>query len=88
MPIYEYFCPQCRAEFELSRSFSQAHDPAQCPRCGTFGEKLISVFASKLDYYVKVPEKGPYRQLPTESTASTSPKADAPARPRRRRKTS
>jgi len=62
MPTYEYFCPQCRQEFELMRPFSQAEAPAPCPKCGTPGEKLLSVFASKLDYYIKVPEKGAFRR--------------------------
>ena len=78
MPIYEYYCPQCKAEFELSRSFSQANEPAPCPKCGAVGQKLLSVFASKLDYYIKVPEKPAYRKLPEADPTSSS----APAKPR------
>ena len=45
MPIYEYRCEECDADFELFiRSFSQQADPS-CPRCGSRRvKKAISVF--------------------------------------------
>ena len=62
MPIYEYRCPQCQTEFELKRPFSQASEPAPCPKCGTPGEKLVSVFASTFEYGIQVPAKQPLRK--------------------------
>lgn len=82
MPIYEYYCSLCKAEFELNRPFSQSDAPASCPKCGGAAQKLLSVFASKLDYYIKVPEKPAYRNLPEATPASSDP----PAKPRRRAK--
>lgn len=32
MPMYEYRCPECKAEFEQLVSFSKA-DEVACPRC-------------------------------------------------------
>jgi putative FmdB family regulatory protein len=32
MPIYEYVCEDCEAEFEQRRSFSET-GPADCPQC-------------------------------------------------------
>jgi putative FmdB family regulatory protein len=60
MPIYEYFCPKCEKEFELMRPFSEADKSALCPECGSEAEKLISAFASKVNFYIKVP-KGAFR---------------------------
>jgi putative FmdB family regulatory protein len=69
MAIYEYFCPKCKAEFELMRPISKADEPASCPKCGSQGEKLVSVFASKADFYLKVPEKGAFRKPDEQSNA-------------------
>lgn len=62
MPIYEYFCSKCGREFELRRSLSEADNPALCPKCGSEGQKLISVFASKMDYSLKGPDKEAFRK--------------------------
>ena len=61
MPIYEYFCSKCQKEFELMRPIRKADEPALCPQCHSPGERLLSVFASKADFYLKVPEKDAYR---------------------------
>ena len=61
MPIYEYRCASCGQDFELTRSFSQSADPAPCPTCKKPAEKLVSSFASKADYAIKVPAKEPFR---------------------------
>lgn len=62
MPIYEYQCPSCGREFELMRPMSQAGETAPCPNCGTSSERLVSVFASKADYTIKVPKKDAFRR--------------------------
>ena len=62
MPIYEYLCPKCDSEFELMRSIAKADEAALCPKCGSKGEKLVSVFASKLDYTLKPPTKSAFRK--------------------------
>jgi len=62
MPIYEYQCPKCGREFELMRAMSQSDEPAPCPNCGTAAQRLVSVFASKADYYIKVPRKEAFRK--------------------------
>jgi putative FmdB family regulatory protein len=61
MPIYEYFCPKCEKEFELMRPISQSGESAKCPSCGAKSEKLVSVFASKENYTIKVPAGSAYR---------------------------
>jgi len=45
MPIYEYRCEECDADFELFiRSLSQPADPT-CPKCGSHKvKKAISLF--------------------------------------------
>jgi putative FmdB family regulatory protein len=61
VPIYEYRCASCAKDFELTRPISQASDPGKCPTCGKAAPKLVSSFASKADYTVKVPAKEPFR---------------------------
>lgn len=73
MPIYEYRCTGCGNDFEMTRSISQAGEPATCPACGKDAHKLISAFASKVDYTVKVPTKEPFRAPATPAgDAATS----------------
>lgn len=61
MPIYEYYCANCRKEFELMRPFSESDAPGKCPTCGAKVAKVPSVFASNEGYSVKVPRGAAYR---------------------------
>jgi len=70
MPIYEYHCPKCDADFELMRPMSQADSPANCPKCGTQSERLVSVFASKVGFYIRAPEKPAFRKSDQQSSSS------------------
>lgn len=70
MPIYEYFCPKCQKAFEVMRPLSQRDNPTPCPICGTPGERLVSVFASKVDFYIKPPAKEAFRKLGAEKEGS------------------
>ena len=47
MPIYEYYCDNCDAEFELMRPVSQLDEPAPCATCGQAGQRLLSNFSFK-----------------------------------------
>ena len=49
MPLYEYRCQDCGAEFEELVSFS-ARDDVVCEQCGSKNvERLVSGFASGSD---------------------------------------
>ena len=45
MPIYEYACPTCKAQFERLRSMEKG-DAAACPDCGTSAARVLSLFAT------------------------------------------
>ena len=62
MPTYEYWCPKCQKEFEVRRPIADIDKPASCPDCDTQGERLMSTFASKIDYTLQVPAKRPFRK--------------------------
>jgi putative FmdB family regulatory protein len=76
MPIYEYRCAACGNDFEMTRPISQASEPAPCTKCGKPSQKLVSQFASKVDYAIKGPTTAPFRG--SESAAAATP-APAPA---------
>jgi putative FmdB family regulatory protein len=61
MPVYEYWCPKCKKEFELMRPISESGSQGACPKCGTKADKLVSVFASKENYTIKVPKGNAFR---------------------------
>lgn len=46
MPIYEYYCPECKEKFEKLCRFSQADEAAACPKCKHTSKRVISKFAS------------------------------------------
>ena len=46
MPIYEYRCPNCNSKFELLRGLSKANEGAECPRCHTPAERILSCFSA------------------------------------------
>jgi putative FmdB family regulatory protein len=44
MPIYEYRCSGCGAEFERLTPLANAHTVQECPHCGKVsGERILSV---------------------------------------------
>ena len=83
MPIYEYRCAACGNEFEMTRPISQSGDPAPCTKCGKPSQKLVSQFASKVDYAIKGPTKEPFRGTTAASATATTTaatQAKAPAK--------
>jgi|TARA_B100002003_G_C13608663_1_gene313160 putative FmdB family regulatory protein len=46
MPVYEYRCFECGAQFERRLPFSKADAKLPCPTCGkAHAEKMLSTFA-------------------------------------------
>lgn len=46
MPLYEYYCADCRGKFELLMSYEASGAPMACTKCrGTNTRKMFSVFA-------------------------------------------
>jgi putative FmdB family regulatory protein len=43
MPMYDFRCPSCGLEFEVSRPFSRASEPAPCPQDGTAAERVFTM---------------------------------------------
>ena len=46
MPIYEYWCPECRSAFEKLRPMQSNDSEVVCPRCGSKVKKMLSVVAA------------------------------------------
>jgi putative FmdB family regulatory protein len=47
MPVYEYFCTDCRTKFEVLRPMSKANAPIACAKCsGKHTNRVLSVFAA------------------------------------------
>ena len=51
MPIYEYRCSACGAEFESIRPVSRADDPIDCKICGAPASRQLSNFSFKSDTF-------------------------------------
>lgn len=47
MPLYEYYCSDCRTKFEAIRSMSKADAPIQCKNCESGRtSRALSLFAT------------------------------------------
>ncbi len=48
MPLYEYYCQDCKSKFELLSSFTRADEGIICQHChGVRVRRLLSVFAAR-----------------------------------------
>jgi putative FmdB family regulatory protein len=49
MPLYEYFCPTCKATFDTLRPMQQADLPVTCPTCRQNStQRVMSLVASSV----------------------------------------
>ena len=58
MAIFEYYCPECRREFNLMRPIAQRNDAAACPDCNTIAKRIITGFS----YYTATPSNSPVKE--------------------------
>lgn len=63
MAIYEYYCTRCKLVFPLQRPMTESGHPAACPTCLAESQRVLSSFASKIDYNLQLPGKQPFRKL-------------------------
>ncbi len=76
MPVYEYYCENCRTEYELIRPVSRIDDAAPCTTCGQAGRRQLSQFSFKSNTFtapkLRHTSQGPFRS----HTQDVSPTAD------------
>ncbi|HEX9923673.1 MAG TPA: zinc ribbon domain-containing protein [Anaerolineae bacterium] len=49
MPLYEYYCTDCRTTFDRIRPMNQADAPVECKNCeSSHTSRTISIFAAHL----------------------------------------
>ena len=80
MPIYEYYCPSCDAEFEALRPASRADESVPCKTCGTPGQRQLSTFSFKSNTFSMPrlkPATRPFRGRAGETPAGAP--EDSPA---------
>ncbi len=47
MPLYEYYCADCRTKFEAIRPMTKADDTIQCKNCeSNHTSRMLSLFAA------------------------------------------
>lgn len=46
MPVYEYTCPRCKADFEVLRPIHRMAEAVTCPTCAATADRRLSVFAA------------------------------------------
>ena len=74
MPIYEYYCPSCKREFEVLRPASQSQDTAPCTSCQEPAQRQLSTFSFKSNTFTAPklkPATKPMRSYDRETMAET-----------------
>ena len=84
MPIYEYQCSSCGAQFESIRAVSRADDPTSCKTCGAPASRQISNFSFKSDTFTSPKLRNrpgdTFRGGSSEAgTGSNAPDSEVPA---------
>ncbi|MBI2305098.1 MAG: zinc ribbon domain-containing protein [Chloroflexi bacterium] len=76
MPLYEYYCKQCRRYFDTIRSIAQSASPAPCPSCGQEAQRLMP--SSFMPFHLRdgyprgLPDRGrPYGPIGPYTTGAT-----------------
>jgi putative FmdB family regulatory protein len=46
MPIYEYWCQECKVGFEKLQPMGSTDHEVTCPRCGSPVKKMLSLVAA------------------------------------------
>ncbi len=60
MPLYEYYCPECKDTFEALRSTPEADAPVACPSCHQVStQRILSLFARSVKTSVSALEAAP-----------------------------
>jgi putative FmdB family regulatory protein len=60
MPLYEYYCPECKDTFEALRSTPEADAPVACPSCRQVStQRILSLFARSVNTSVSALETAP-----------------------------
>ena len=83
MPIYEYYCAKCDAEFESMCPVSRMDEPVPCATCGEVGHRLLSNFSFKSNSFT-APKLKPVKRKPFRSHnqgSSPKPTQDASSEP-------
>jgi putative FmdB family regulatory protein len=81
MPTYGYRCPECGHEFDKFQKISDLAR-AECPECGTVGERVISggagfVFKGSGFYETDYKRAGQTKDEPKAASDDTGKKKDA-----------
>jgi putative FmdB family regulatory protein len=65
MPVYEYYCENCKSEYETMRPVLRMDEPSHCPDCEQPGRRLLSYFSFKSNTFsapkLKPPAESPFR---------------------------
>jgi len=74
MPIYQYYCSACEAEFELIRTPSRADEPAPCKTCQQPAQRQLTNFSFKSDTFTSPKLKQlPQKPLRPHDRPATEP---------------
>ena len=79
MPLYDFRCPKCGLEFEVTRPISRASEPALCPWDKTASERVFKMPTTFVRGGARTPTlsedgtPGPGRHMPGPGGHSHTP---------------
>jgi putative FmdB family regulatory protein len=84
MPVYEYYCDNCKKVFDALGSITASDRPAKCPKCGRPADRIMPTAVATMSRRQGLRERVPFHHhdIRTEAAkkpiARVKPKAAAP----------
>lgn len=87
MPIYEYYCENCKRVFEALGSIAASDKPKKCPRCGKNADRIMPTTVATMSKRQGLKERVPFHHHGVRTEARKPPIARVKPKPSRTRST-
>ena len=60
MPLYEYYCDDCKKVFDSLQPISRSDQPVACPKCGQDADRIMPTTFATMSRQKGLKERVPY----------------------------
>ena len=88
MPIYEYYCDNCRKVFDSLQAISKSGQPVACRKCGRASDRIMPTTFATMSRRKGLTERVPYHHHDIRNEAKKTPIARVKPKSTRKRSAS